>query len=258
MDIEETSHLQNASQWDEAAAGSYDTPGEGVFSDEILKPTVDFLARLAQLANEANALEFAIGTGRVAIPLSQRGVRVSGIDYSAAMVEELHKKVSKDTIPVVIGDMAVTQVAKTAGSFALVYLVFNGISNLLTQEAQVQCFVNAAAHLQPGGRFVVELWIPELRRLPPGQKAVVWEERPGYIGLDTYDTLNQHVISHHFTFDHGNEARLFRSQHRYIWPAELDLMARLAGFRLEHRYSDWQYAEFHADARSHISVYLKE
>jgi hypothetical protein len=225
-----------------------------MFSDEILTPAVDFLAQHAHLDNNANALEFAIGTGRVAIPLSQRGIRVFGIDYSEAMVKELYKKVGKDTIPVVIGDMAMT---KISASFSLVYLVFNGISNLLTQDAQVQCFINAASHLNQGGRFIVELWVPELRKLPPGQKAVVWEDKPGYIGLDTYDILNQHVTSHHFTFDIGNDARLFRSQHRYIWPAELDLMARLAGFRLEHRYSDWQYTEFDAEARSHISIYLK-
>jgi len=173
---------------------------------------------------------------------------------SEAMVEKLYKKVGKETIPVVIGDMAITKVDK---NFSLVYLIYNGISNLLTQDAQVQCFINAASHLDQGGRFKIELWVPELRKLPPGQKAVVWEEKPGYIGLDTYDILNQHVTSHHFTFNHEKNARLFRSKHRYVWPAELDLMARLAGFRLEHRYADWQYSEFVAESRSHISVYLK-
>lgn len=251
MDAEKNCYLEEKNLWDESTASQYDTPGEGMYADEILIPTVTFLARLA---NGGNALEFAIGTGRVAIPLSQRGVRVYGIDYSEAMVEELYKKAGQETIPVVIGDMAITKVAM---DFSLVYLVYNGISNLLTQNAQVQCFINAASHLEQGGRFVVELWVPELRKLPPGQKAVVWEEKPGTIGLDTYDILNQQVTSHHFTFDPENNTRLIRSKHRYIWPAELDLMARLAGFMLEHRYADWQYSEFDADSRSHISVYLK-
>ena len=247
----ESHHLQDASLWDETAAGRYDT-GEGMFSDEVLLPTVDFLVRLA---DGQEALEFAIGTGRVAIPLSRRGVRVTGIDYSKAMIAELHRKVGKEAIPVVVGDMAAT---KVDGDFTLVYLVFNSLSNLLTQEAQVQCFHNAASHLRKGGRFVVELWVPELRKLPPGQKAVVWEERPGFIGLDTYDTLAQHVVSHHFSFDTSEDARLVRSEHRYVWPSELDLMAKLAGFSLEHRDSDWKGSEFDADSRSHVSVYRKE
>ena len=123
--------------------------------------------------------------------------------------------------------------AVAPGEYTLVYLVFNTISNLLTQAEQVACFRNAARHLTPGGRFVIELWVPELRKLPPGQQATVWHVEPGYIGLDTYDVLRQHVVSHHFRFDEGRQARLFRSPHRYIWPAELDLMAQLAGFELE-------------------------
>jgi hypothetical protein len=136
-----------------------------------------------------------------------------------------------------------------------VYLVYNTISNLLTQAEQVACFRNAARHLTPGGRFVIELWVPELRKLPPGQQAVVFQSEPGYIGLDTYDVLSQHVVSHHFTFDEGRQARLFRSWHRYIWPAELDLMAELAGFVLESRHADWDGTEFTAESRSHVSVY---
>ncbi len=248
----ESNHLQDASLWDETAAEGYDTPGEGMFAEEVLLPTVDFLARLSK---GREALEFAIGTGRVAIPLSRRGVRVCGIDYSEAMAAELLRKVGKGEIPVVVGDMTTTRVE---GDFALVYLVFNGLSNLLTQEAQVRCFHNAASHLRKGGSFVVELWVPELRKLPPGQKAVVWEERPGFIGLDTYDTLIQHVVSHHFSFDNSEAARLRRTEHRYVWPSELDLMARLAGFVLEHRTSDWKGAAFDADSRSHVSVYVKQ
>jgi SAM-dependent methyltransferase len=141
------------------------------------------------------------------------------------------------------------------GSYTLVYLVFNGISNLLTQAEQVACFRNAARHLKPGGRFVIELWVPELRKLPPGQQAIVWHTERGYIGLDTYDVLLQHVISHHFKFGEGRQAQVFRSPHRYIWPTELDLMAQLAGFELESRHADWVGSEFTAESRSHVSVY---
>lgn len=235
--------------WDEDAALSYDTPGTGMFAPEVLGPTVD---RLVELADGSAALEFAIGTGRVAIPLSERGVPVTGVELSTAMLDQLRTKADEATIPVVVGDMATV---RAPGSFGLVYLVYNTISNLLTQSEQVACFHNARRHLTPGGRFVIELWVPELRKLPPGQQATVWHCEPGYIGLDTYDTLRQHVVSHHFRFDDSKQARLGRSPHRYIWPAELDLMALLAGFTLESRHADWSGAEFTADSRSHVSVY---
>ena len=235
--------------WDAETARTYDTPGTGMFAPEVLEPTVD---RLAQLAGGGPALEFAVGTGRVAVPLSERGVPVTGIELSTAMVDQLRRKADADTIPVVMGDMAT---ARAAGEFTLVYLVFNTISNLLTQAEQVACFRNAARHLAPGGRFVVELWVPELRKLPPGQQATVFESEPGYIGLDTYDVLQQRVVSHHFRFGAGRDAQVFRSPHRYIWPAELDLMAQLAGFELESRHADWAGAEFTAESRSHVTVY---
>lgn len=235
--------------WDAEAAQDYDTPGTGMFAPEVLGPTVDVLARLAA---GGPALEFAIGTGRVAVPLSERGVPVTGIELSGPMIERLRAKAGGDTIPVVVGDMAA---AAAPGPFTLVYLVFNTISNLLTQSEQVACFRNAARHLAPGGRFVIELWVPDLRKLPPGQQATVWHSEPGYIGLDTYDVLRQRVVSHHFRFGDGKDARLFRSPHRYIWPAELDLMAQLAGFELESRHADWSGSEFTADSRSHVSVY---
>ena len=237
--------------WDAEAAQSYDTPGTGMFAPDVLGPTVD---RLTEFAGGGRALEFAIGTGRVAIALAERGVPVTGIELSQPMIDQLHTKVDEATIPVVVGDMATTT---APGEYTLVYLVFNTISNLLTQAEQVECFRNAARHLAPGGRFVIELWVPELRKLPPGQPAVVYHIEPGYIGLDTYDVLRQHLVSHHFTFDQdgGRQARLGRSPHRYIWPAELDLMAQLAGFDLESRHADWAGAEFTADSRSHVSVY---
>ncbi|MGW2353838.1 class I SAM-dependent methyltransferase [Actinacidiphila glaucinigra] len=235
--------------WDAATARSYDTPGTGMFAPEVLGPAVD---RLAELADGGRALEFAIGTGRVAVPLAARGVPVSGIDLSGPMIDRLRTKADDPTIPVVTGDMATT---RASGTFRLVYLVYNTISNLLTQAEQVACFRNAARHLAPGGRFVIELWVPELRRLPPGQQAVVWHFESGSMGVDTYDVLRQQVVSHHFRFADGERARLFRSPHRYIWPAELDLMARLAGFGLESRHADWSGGEFTAESRSHVSVY---
>ncbi len=235
--------------WNADVARHYDTPGTGMFAPEVLGPAVD---RLADLAGGGRALEFAIGTGRVAVPLAERGVPVTGIELSRPMIDQLRAKVDETRIPVVVGDMAT---AVAPGEYSLVYLVYNTISNLLTQAEQVACFRNAARHLTPGGRFVIELWVPELRKLPPGQEAVVWHCEPGYIGLDTYDFLRQHLVSHHFRFDESGQAQLFRSPHRYIWPAELDLMAQLAGFELEARHADWIGTEFTAESRSHVSVY---
>lgn len=235
--------------WDLEAARDYDTPGAGMFAPEVLGPTVD---RLAGLAGDGRALEFAIGTGRVAIPLAQRGVPVTGIELSGPMIEQLRAKADETTIPVIAGDMAT---ARAPGEYTLVYLVFNTISNLLTQSEQVACFRNAARHLTPGGRFVIELWVPESRHLPRGQQATVWKTEPGYIALDTYDVLNQRLVSYHFRFGADRQARVFRTPHRYIWPSELDLMAQLAGFELEARHADWAGAEFTAESPSHVSVY---
>jgi SAM-dependent methyltransferase len=228
--------------WDHEAARQYDTPGTGMFAPEVLGPTLD---RLAGLAGDGRALEFAAGTGRVAVPLAQRGVPVTGIELSRPMIEQLRTKAGEAAIPVIAGDMAT---ARAPGRYTLVYLVYNAISALLTQGEQVACFRNAARHLVPGGRVVIELWVPELRKLPLGQQATVWKSEPGYIGLDTYDVLNQRIVSHHFRFGGGGQARLFRSPHRYIWPSELDLMAQLAGFELETRHADWAGAEFTAES----------
>ncbi len=244
-------HLPQDHLWDDDVAGRYDTPGTGMFADDVIGPTVD---RLETLAEGGRVLELAIGTGRVAVPLSERGVDVTGIELSAPMVARLREKADETTIPVVMGDMAT---ARAEGEFTLVYLVFNTISNLLSQDEQVACFENAARHLAPGGRFVIELWVPELRRLPPGVPATVGVHEPGYLLVDTYDTLRQHVVSHHVTYDEsgGREARVGRSPHRYVWPPELDLMARIAGFSLESRSADWRGSPFTADSPSHVSVY---
>lgn len=241
--------------WDEHAAATYDTPGEGMFAAEVLEPTV---ALLSELAAGGRALELAIGTGRVAIPLREAGVEVAGIELSEAMIDRLREKVDAATIPVVQGDMTTA----TAGEgLTLAYLVFNTISNLLTQEQQVECFRNVARHLAPGGRFVVELWVPQLRSLAPGHGGTVEVSESGYLLVDTYDTLAQLVVSHHVRFDPqvdgSREAQLARTPHRYVWPAELDLMAQLAGFELEHRYAGFDRAEFTAESRSHVSVYRR-
>ncbi|GAA4525962.1 class I SAM-dependent DNA methyltransferase [Amycolatopsis samaneae] len=235
--------------WDADAAQHYDTPGTGMFAPEVLGPVVD---RLAALAGDGPALEFAIGTGRVAVPLSARGVPVTGIELSRPMLDRLRTKVDEQTIPVVVGDMAT---ATAPGRYPLVYLVYNTISNLLTQDEQVGCFRNAARHLVPGGRFVIELGVPDLRTLPPGQDAVVFHSESGYLGVDTYDVVRQHLVSHHFEFGEGRRFRLGRSPHRYVWPGELDLMGRLAGLELESRHADWSGAEFTAESTSHVSVY---
>lgn len=238
---------------DEDAARRYDTPGEDMFAPDLLGPTV---AVLVELADGGSALEFAIGTGRVAIPLSQAGVDVTGIELSTAMHARLREKVGPEQLPVVVGDMAT---ASAGSGFALVYLVFNTISNLLSQHEQIQCFRNAARHLRPGGRFVVELWVPQLQAVAPGHAGVLEASEPGTLRVDTYDTLHQVTISYHVSFDAditgSRDARIWRSPHRYIWPSELDLMAALAGFELESRWADWDRSAFTASSRSHVSTY---
>ncbi len=201
-------------------------------------------------------MEFAVGTGRVAIPLSEAGIEVSGIEISHAMIAQLRAKIDEDSIPAVQGDMTTEVVGE---GFTLAFLVFNTIANLLTQEEQVECFRNAARHLQPGGCFVIELWVPQLRSLPPCHGGTLEVSQPGYLLVDTYDTLAQRVISHHVMFGSdladGRDARISRTPHRYIWPSELDLMGQLAGFTLESRWADWDRSAFTAESRSHISVY---
>jgi SAM-dependent methyltransferase len=235
--------------WDADTAEHYDTPGTRMFAPEVLRPTVECLAKLA---GDGRALEFAIGTGRIAVPLAQHGVPVTGIELSRPMIDQLRTKIDEATVPVIVGDMATV---RAPGDYTLVYLVYNTISNLITQAEQVACFRNAARHLRPGGRFVIELWVPELWKLPPGQQATVFQSEPGYIGLDTYDVVNQRLVSHHFSFGSGKEAQVVRSPHRYIWPAELDLMGQLAGFDLETRHADWEGTEFTANSQSHVSIY---
>jgi SAM-dependent methyltransferase len=240
--------VEQAEVWGESTALAYDDDLGTMGSPEVVTATVD---RLSALAEGGPALELAIGTGRIGVPLAARGVPVSGIELSGPMVARLRTKAGPEQVPVVVGDMAHVRVP---GAFALVYLVFNTLSNLLEQSEQVACFRNAAAHLRPGGRFLVELGVPDLRRLPPGRDAVIFESGDGRMGVDTYE-VTQHLVSHHFRYGAGTEAQLFRSRHRYAWPAELDLMARLAGLELEHRWGGWAEELFTEASETHVSVY---
>ncbi len=243
--------MTSSDLWDEATAERYDESSAPMFAPDVLDPAVDLLARLAA---DGPALELAIGTGRVAVPLAARGVRVSGIELSEPMVARLRRKVDDATVPVAVGDMATVRVP---GEFSLVYLVFNTIGNLRTQPEQVECFRNAARHLRPGGRFVVELWVPPLRRFPPGQTAVPFEVGERHLGFDTYDLTTQQGTSHHYRRDPDGTVRYGASNFRYIWPAECDLMAQLAGMDLEARYAGWDRSPFTSESTSHVSVWRK-
>lgn len=236
--------------FEEPVAARYDTPGTGMFNSAVLGPTVDFLEGLT---DGGAALEFGIGTGRVALPLSQRGVPVAGIDLSPQMVERLRAKPGAETIEVVIGDFATTRLGRT---FRLVYLVFNTIGNLTTQDQQVDCFSNAAAHLEPAGYFVIETGVPQLQRLPPGERVRPFVVRPDHLGFDEYDIATQGLVSHHYQPTDGSMT-VQSIPFRYVWPAELDLMARIAGMRLHGRWANWQRDPFTSDSTSHVSVWRK-
>ena len=237
--------------WDARTAAAYDTDAADMFGDEVVGPAVDFLA---ELAGSGRALGFAVGTGRIAIPLRERGIPVTGIELSAAMAARLREKAGEADLPVVLGDMATTTVP---GEFSLVFLPWNSISNLKTQHEQVQCFRNAARHLAPGGRSVIELWVPPLRRLPPGQTAVPFDVSDEHIGFDTYDVIRQICVSHHYRRDGDGSIRYQSGEFRYIWPAECDLMAQLAGLEPESRFQDWRGNPFTADSENHVSVWRK-
>lgn len=240
--------MTSSDLWDEATASRYDDDS-AMFSAEVLGPTVDVLA---ELAGDGAALEFAPGTGRVAVPLLDRGVPVTGIELSQPMVDVLRTKVDAGRLPVTVGDMATTRVP---GQFSLVYLVFNTLGNLRTQAEQVACFRNAARHLAPGGYFVIELWVPGIRQMPQGQTAVPFEVSPEHTGFDTYDLVTQQGTSHHYTRVDGETYRYGTTNFRYVWPAECDLMAQLAGLEPAARWADWSRAEFTADSPSHVSVW---
>ena len=243
--------MTSSDLWDEDTAERYDQSAADMFAPEVLDPAVDFLA---ELAGAGPVLELAIGTGRVAVALAARGIPVAGIELSAPMVAQLRRKVDEATLPVTVGDMATTTVP---GEFTLVYLVWNTIGNLRTQQEQVECFRNAARHLSSGGRFVIELWVPPLRRFPPGQVAVPFDVSRRHLGFDTYDLATQQGTSHHYTTAEDGAIRYGASNFRYIWPAECDLMAQLAGLELEERVADWHRRPFTSASEGHVSVWRK-
>jgi SAM-dependent methyltransferase len=242
--------LDEDGYFEESVAATYDESAADMFRPEAVEPAVDVLAGLA---GDGPALELGIGTGRIALPLTGRGVAVHGIDMSRAMVARLRAKPGGDAIGVTIGDFSTTRVE---GTFAVVYLVFNTINNLTTQDAQVACFRNAAAHLRPGGCFVVEVGVPDLRLLPPGQSAVPYHISQTRWAFDTYDVATQAMSSNYVTIVDGH-AEHWSIPFRYVWPAELDLMARLAGLRLRDRWEGWSREPFTSESRRHVSVWEK-
>ncbi|HEY3842990.1 MAG TPA: class I SAM-dependent methyltransferase [Acidimicrobiales bacterium] len=235
--------------FDERIARSYEARWPETHSPAVIDPAVDFLA---ELARGGSALELGIGTGRLALPLSRRGVRVHGIDLSPAMIAELETKPGAGDIGVTIGDFATT---KVDGTFTLAYLVRNTIMNLTTQDEQVECFRNVAAHLDPGGSFVIEVIVPQLQRLPPGETIRPFVRTPTHLGFEEFDVANQIAFSHHYWMLNG-EFDTFSAPFRYVWPSELDLMARLAGMTLLERWSDWHRAPFTSESQSHVSVWM--
>ncbi len=233
----------------ERVAAHYDDPDSAMFQPAAIDPTVDLLA---ELAGDGAALEFGIGTGRIAVPLRARGVPVSGIDLSPEMVARLHAKPGGEQIAVTMGDFAT---ARAEGTFTVAYLVYNTINNLTSQDAQVACFQNAASHLEPNGTFVVEVGVPGLQRLHPGERYIPFTVSEEYLGFDDYhDLVNQRFSSNHYTIT-GGRVDVNSVPFRYVWPSELDLMARLAGMRLRNRWSGWNREPFTGESRRHVSVW---
>ena len=237
--------------WGKDIAEAYDTTSAAMYDPAILDPAVRLLA---ELADGGPALEFAIGTGRVALPLREQGVEVAGIELSPDMVEQLRRKPGAEGVQVTVGDMTS---AKAGSTFKLVYLVWNAIMNVTTQAEQVAVFENAFSHLQPGGRFVVEVIVPQLRRVPPGETTRVFQSDPDHVGIETFDDLvGQIAWSHHWMAVDGHLVH-HSAPYRYVWPAELDLMARVAGLDLENRWSDWKRGEFTSESDNQIAVFAQ-
>jgi len=232
-------------------AERYDESSADMFDPAVVDPIADFLA---DLAGDGDALELGIGTGRIALPLSKRGVRVSGIDLSKDMVAKLKEKPGGEEIEVVIGDFAT---ARVEGRFTLAYLVFNTINNLTTQDAQVACFQNVADHLEPSGCFVIEVGVPGPRTFSADKRFTVFDFGDTHVGIDEYDAASQGLVSHHFSLIDGNW-ELLSMPFRSVWPAELDLMARLAGMSLRERWSGWKRKPFTNESTKHVSVWEKD
>ncbi len=242
--------MRNDGYFGKDVAARYDQYSPEMFDPELLDATTSLLA---ELASGGSALELAIGTGRVAIPLAARGVPVHGVELSQAMVEQLRAKPGAGDIDVTIGDMAT---ARAPGTYRLVYLVFNTIGNLTTKEQQLACFRNAAAHLEDGGCFLIEVGVPGLRRTAPGESHVVFDFSDDHVGIDEYDVVDQRLVSHHF-YRRDGQWSLSSVPFRYVWPAELDLMAEMAGMCLRERWAGWHREPFTSESRSHVSVWEK-
>jgi len=236
--------------FDERVAARYDETYDYQFRPEAVEPVVNLLA---ELAGEGRALELGVGTGRIALPLSRRGVSVQGIELSRAMADRLKAKPEAEAVGVTIGDFSTTRVD---GSFRLAYILVNTIMNLTSQEAQVGCFRNVAAHLEADGCFVVEVLVPDLQRLPPGDTHRVFSADERHWGIDEFDVARQGLVSHHFREVDGR-LELRSIPFRYVWPSELDLMAQLAGMRLRDRWADWSREPFTNDSTKHVSVWEK-
>jgi SAM-dependent methyltransferase len=232
----------------ERVAARFDERHADLAEPAVVGPIVDFLV---ERARGGAALELGIGTGRIALPLAQRGVSVHGIEFSEAMVARLRAKAGAEQIDVTIGDFATTSVE---GTFSLAYLVANTIMNLTTQDGQVACFQNVAAHLAPGACFVIEVLVPALQRLPPGEVFQPFDVGPTHLGFDEYDVVRQGLVSHHYWIENG-EVEVFSPPFRYVWPSELDLMARLAGMTLRERWGGWKREPFTSESTRHVSVW---
>jgi SAM-dependent methyltransferase len=237
--------------FDEGVAASYDGTSTAMFDPAVVEPAVDLLAGLA---DGGDALELGVGTGRIALPLSERGVPLHGLDISPAMLDQLRAKPGAERIRLTVGDFASTRVD---GTFRLAYLVYNTITNLTTQDEQVACFANVARHLEPGGCFLIECVVPDLRRLPPGQSVRAFDVTPPHLGFDEYEAGDGQILWSHHYWVLGDRVERFSAPYRYVWPSELDLMARLAGLRLRDRWSDWHRAPFTIESTAHVSVWEK-
>jgi SAM-dependent methyltransferase len=239
------------SQFDEWVAQRYETLWPELFEPDVVDPAVDFLA---DLAGPGPVLELGIGTGRIALPLSRKGLRIHGIDESRAMVDRLQDQKGASNIEVTVGDFVSAKIDET---FTLAYLVRNTIMNVTTQDEQVECFRNVAAHLEPGGRFVIEVIVPALRRLPPGETVRAFTLTPTHLGFDEFvDIPRQVSVSHHYWLIDGRLTTR-SAEFRYVWPSELDLMAQLAGLRLTERWSDWHRGPFTGESTAHVSVWQR-
>jgi SAM-dependent methyltransferase len=236
--------------WDAFYANSRAVP------DEPEPDVKTMVAALRELAGEGPALELAVGHGRVAIPLAARGIEVDGIDYSANAIELIRAHPKGAAVNASVGDISDFTLGR---SYSLVYLVFNTIQNLTTQDQQVACFERAAKHLEPGGRFVIENAVPDLRRLSPGATAVPFTVTDDYLGIDEYSDLMSRQLyrSRHFYRADDRSFREFAVPFRFVWPSELDLMARIAGMTLEHRWSDWERSPFTDNTPSAVSVWRR-